>query len=770
MTPIRKGSRQGQRIRGGRPSSPVKSVVRRKAAPNTSRRGGSEHLKAQRDLRRQQSRTKAASVTKTLRPAVRPNVAPSRVLPSARPAAAGPVRPRRQVRPSPHMIKKGLARPAGGGFAKPLRGGAFLTLLSAASAPPELSMGVSSLQSSLDSLQEKASFTELQADIANLDSNLHHALNLLESARDQGYRYQKDLESIAYDAMSRWQDISEGIESNIQAQAALFQSSLDPVDASVQKLNAVLSRGGVNTSVLGSVQREVDRVLRNLNDAENAIEKGYSSIESQAGQLTSRLTRIHWVLKQLSEASFELDDKENIYMAVKARWDQEGKDDPEGVLYLTNKRLILERKEKMSTKKILFVTTASELVQEVLFSSPLGEVTDLKAHNKGLFGHQDFLDAKVSGKMMVLHLDGQDSNEWARMIKDANSGKIEEDLATDAGISFADLTGKITEADIMELQQEVNELQEEMMLKVVQEELSELENDLNSLDRDLKDLRVRGYVVEKNLEADIEVLTLQWEKIKQRAKTTLEYQTNQLGAQMKLITASMGVVAGMSGDLENARPKFIQVKSEVASAEAQSEAAEATVLDQYDEFADEIESLNSHMEWVDWMLDALETASFKLLATESGVAAVDAVWERPGVEPQNGILYLTDQRLVWEDRQGEFEVKLEVPVAQIEDVKEEEDKETGEESLVFDFSSAAPVNKARFSLGLPVGDSWVQTVGRVRSGGFADDRTVEIDKSELDRIRNAPEQCSNCGAAFTAPILRGQNEITCEFCGVVTRI
>ena len=61
-------------------------------------------------------------------------------------------------------------------------------------------------------------------------------------------------------------------------------------------------------------------------------------------------------------------------------------------------------------------------------------------------------------------------------------------------------------------------------------------------------------------------------------------------------------------------------------------------------------------------------------------------------------------------------------------------------------------------------------IGRARAGDYASDRAVELDQNEIERIRNAPQQCSNCGAAFTAPVLRGQNEIACEFCGVVTRI
>jgi hypothetical protein len=61
-------------------------------------------------------------------------------------------------------------------------------------------------------------------------------------------------------------------------------------------------------------------------------------------------------------------------------------------------------------------------------------------------------------------------------------------------------------------------------------------------------------------------------------------------------------------------------------------------------------------------------------------------------------------------------------------------------------------------------------IGRARSGGYIDDRAVELDESELERVRNAPEQCPNCGAAITSPVLRGQNEIICEYCGVATRI
>ncbi len=86
------------------------------------------------------------------------------------------------------------------------------------------------------------------------------------------------------------------------------------------------------------------------------------------------------------------------------------------------------------------------------------------------------------------------------------------------------------------------------------------------------------------------------------------------------------------------------------------------------------------------------------------------------------------------------------------------------------FGSSAPYPNGRFELALPVAESWVQMINRAKSGGYIEDRAVEIDEEELEKIRNAPTQCSNCGAAYTAPVLRGQTEIFCEFCGVATRL
>ena len=767
--PVRK-ARSAPPLKIGR-KPPVATRIPKKA----TRRTVNVTRTTRRIVKRQAGQARVQRIQPRPRPVVRPTAPPAKRM--AKRPTPPPNSMRRKVRAArtpvtpagpPKSMRRGTSAVAGTAVAA-----GTLLALNTAAAHPDIAMDVQSLQSTLNELQRRSDFSSIVSDLNTLDSRLTDALNLLESARERGYVYQSDLEDIAYGAVDRWQTVRGQVETAIPDQQAAIQNGLAKLNPQLQRLNAgIRSTGAANT--LKTAQDQANQLLWDIQRAENDLEANYNDIESDVNTLNSRLTDIHWALDQLKEARFALETGEDLVMAVPTRWDKEGKDDPEGVLYLTNKRLIFERKEKVATKKVLFITTASELVQEVLFAQMLASIEKVKAQNKGLFGHHDYIQVTFGDKKLgtlALHINGQDSKEWVNLIEHAKSGQIEDERTTGSGVALSDLTGPLTTGDLMGVQNEVNELQDEMMLKDVQDDLAELETKVHNLKRELSELRARGYAVEKSLEADIEVLTAQWEQVKDRTEATIEQQTKLLSEQMAAIQDDLAKVMGMSSNLTAARPYYVRLKSAIASAAAQADAAEDTVLDMYDEYADEVDALLTHFEWVNWMLEALATASFRLLNTESGVAAVEAVWLRPGLEPENGILFLTDQRLLWEDRVDDYELKIAVPLQQVTEVVETSDDAAEFDVIAATFESGdAPVPKAEFQLALPVADDWLEMIGRARAGDYTKDRAVEIDEAELTRVRNAPKQCSNCGAAFTAPVLRGQTEITCEYCGVVTRI
>ncbi len=185
------------------------------------------------------------------------------------------------------------------------------------------------------------------------------------------------------------------------------------------------------------------------------------------------------------------------------------------------------------------------------------------------------------------------------------------------------------------------------------------------------------------------------------------------------------------------------------------------------------------------MMTWLAEAKFKLLPTEGLYAAVEAKWDRDGKDDPKGLLYLTDQRLLFEQKEDvatkKFlfiatekekvqQVLLDLPVAVVDEARASKKGLLGhEDHLDLALAAEAPVRAAHFHLDGQDSKLWEQLLARAKARDFDKERAVKVDQAVIAKAANAPTQCANCGAAFTKPILRGQTEITCEFCGTVAR-
>jgi len=93
-----------------------------------------------------------------------------------------------------------------------------------------------------------------------------------------------------------------------------------------------------------------------------------------------------------------------------------------------------------------------------------------------------------------------------------------------------------------------------------------------------------------------------------------------------------------------------------------------------------------------------------------------------------------------------------------------------EDYLTFTASSGAPFQQTSFHIFDQDFQSWIGIVNRVRSHEIDKDRVIKIDEEVVEKVKNAPTICPACGALFTKPVLRGQDSITCEYCGNVVRL
>jgi hypothetical protein len=210
----------------------------------------------------------------------------------------------------------------------------------------------------------------------------------------------------------------------------------------------------------------------------------------------------------------------------------------------------------------------------------------------------------------------------------------------------------------------------------------------------------------------------------------------------------------------------------------------------YDGIESELYKIEYSLGQVGKMLDLMAgSPEVRLLAAEGPLLAVKAEWHQDGEEGPQGYLFLTDQRLLFEQREevvtkkrfglfkaeSEMVQKLHIAV-QVHEIEQIVHKKEGgflgmgkDDILELVFAATASHSRARFHLDGQKSEDWAAMINRIQSGEIDGDRSDEyLDELEASQITSAsfPEQCPNCYAAVPKQP-RGVTTYSCEFCGVI---
>ncbi len=318
-----------------------------------------------------------------------------------------------------------------------------------------------------------------------------------------------------------------------------------------------------------------------------------------------------------------------------------------------------------------------------------------------------------------------------------------------------------------------NDLQDKLALANIRSELADLEATVANLPACIKDLRERGYVFKSYLARKSETLAAQWAELRPRVEAALQAQQPALqrqacGVQMIL---QRGSKAGPA----------------LSTLESQVDAAVRSLEAMYQPLQENANQTKRQVEDVTWTLQQAEQASFSFLATEAPVEAVPANWKKPDdKDGVDGVLYLTDMRLIFEQKEEVATKKVlfvatqkqkvqalqwALPVAEIEKSESSKRGFLGKDDfLTLTVSTGHPFRSTDVHLKGETGEAWKGYIGRVKSGDIAKERTVPVDQKAAETAAKAPTKCNVCGATLTQTVLRGQTEITCEYCGSKIRL
>jgi hypothetical protein len=343
--------------------------------------------------------------------------------------------------------------------------------------------------------------------------------------------------------------------------------------------------------------------------------------------------------------------------------------------------------------------------------------------------------------------------------------------------------------DLATIQREINDLQSKVNLSSVHDKLEDLQIKVNGLSKRIADLRQKNYIFDTNLENYAKEFARKWQPIQANLRMKLNLEVIQLKADFKPIEQKLSIASSQINNLAFTRQILDPLKVNVATISKKVSASENLLRGLYNSFESDLNKFNKYLLNIEFSVKEFETSNLKLLAHEFLVMGVKCVWTKDGKKDKDdpeGILFLTDQRLIFEQRQEvatkkilfitkerelRQEILVDIPIRLVESIKtSKQGIFKNQDYLDLIFSSGAQYNNAQFHLQNQDCEDWKALINKVQSGDFDKNRIEPVDQEILDKVKNAPTICPQCSATINVAILRGMDQISCEFCGAIIRL
>ncbi len=292
------------------------------------------------------------------------------------------------------------------------------------------------LDDEFEELSEQSEFNDIYKEVDQIGHLITQLSLMIPAVRQRGYVHSGQMEDKLAAYASRWPQIEPEVNENIE-------SSIDYLDDYKQDAENDLDKADDTwkNKHIDAAQHSISLFAKEVDKARKDVQSMYTPIHIGLQEVEAELEQIVWMLDQIEESQeIRLQPAEGPYAAVEAEWELDGKEGPDGILFLTDQRLLFEQKEKIAKKKFLnLITTESELVQKLLLNVSIPEIESVEHSEEGGFlgmGKADVLKLVFASSAPVsrarFHLKGQDSSDWAAWIKKMQTGNVDRDRVQSA--------------------------------------------------------------------------------------------------------------------------------------------------------------------------------------------------------------------------------------------------------------------------------------------------------------------------------------------------
>lgn len=300
----------------------------------------------------------------------------------------------------------------------------------------EFASKISSLEFKFKNLEDRADLDSSESAVEKIKQGIRSHPDQLDALNHRGFLHTLPLQNILDAVAADW---NEGQAAEVDREINLLKRKLirerSRIKAQMRQLD------NPTAVIVKTVEKSLDSFDDTVRESEGKIRTMLSKATAAVDKVAFQMRRIEWMLDQLDEAAdIVMLENEGPLLAVEAEWENDGDEGPDGVLYLTDQRIIFEEKAEKATKKFLFITRESELVQQLLIDEPISEIQEVEASEKRRRRIQlrkdDLIDLVMSPHAayarLRFHIRGQESKDWAVMINRAMDGDVFKDRAESA--------------------------------------------------------------------------------------------------------------------------------------------------------------------------------------------------------------------------------------------------------------------------------------------------------------------------------------------------
>jgi hypothetical protein len=278
-------------------------------------------------------------------------------------------------------------------------------------------------------LQDTISMADVTRELGNVATEISGLPGKIAEIRQRGYAFAGYLEHKAEVLSGQWAEIRRQVEQTIRTEIERMQGEIDGIENLWRQLDAQ-TLDTARERVYNQVQGAMQRISGAVSAAQSRIEGLYGQVPDNVSQTQDQIRKIQEYMNLAEQSAVKWGPTEALFLAVEAEWAQsgKGKEDPDGILYLTDQRLIFEQKEKVGGR----LGFGGQKVQQVLWDTPIGTITEAKAENQGFLGNKDMVFLKLSSgdyAELILEVKNADCKWYVQQLNRAISGEIAKERA-----------------------------------------------------------------------------------------------------------------------------------------------------------------------------------------------------------------------------------------------------------------------------------------------------------------------------------------------------